>query len=759
MLRLYDTMTKKVKLVKPITPGLVKIYSCGPTVYRDPHIGNYRSYLMSDWIRRSLEYQGVEVKAVKNITDVGHMRQEALEQGDDKVIAAALAEGKTPQEIANFYTSRFMNGEEKLNIKPAHVFPKATAHIKEMIKIIGRLLHLGYAYEANGNIYFSVSSFPNYGNLSGNTNKVDLQEGVRVNIDPFKRNPRDFTLWKSAEPGRTVKWNSPWGQGFPGWHIECSAMSIKYLGDQFDIHTGGVDNIFPHHEDELAQSEAYTNKPLVNIWTHGQHLLCDGVKMSKSAGNAFVLSDIESKGISAMAFRYLCLTTRYNKRMNFSYKSLMAADKSLRHLHNILFNLRSIPENQNIPADSVTTPSKYNCSESQKYIQSQWISSFLNRVNNNLDMPGALKLTWLLLRAKLPADTKYRVALEFDKILGLGLHNAAMAPEIPKSVTDLAVKRNNYRIAGNFHEGDNIRKKLNIQGYTTEDIVRVTHLHKDNISTTRLKLTEGNNVSDTDKFCVSTSREVDSYLDCNDKFDFTLGIVASGYPEDVDRCLKSALKWKNSFSVEIVAILNSIDSSGIKDLDRVLSKHDNTRVIYSDYILGTATAQNILMKQSLGKTIMLLDTSIEVTGDIYTASESILEDDNIGVFGPFGLRTDDLHHFHEGEGETGMMDAMQSYMFIFRRSSLNPVGLMRESFRFYRNLDIDYSFQFKNSGLGIFADNSLPVIRHKHRAWESLSKNDRDELSRKNYARFLRKWGGREDLLVSTTDPKKHTIH
>tara|TARA_Y100000588_G_scaffold159702_2_gene173653 strand:+ start:12745 stop:15006 length:2262 start_codon:yes stop_codon:yes gene_type:complete len=751
MLSLYDTMTKMVKLVNPITPGLVKIYSCGPTVYRDPHIGNYRSYLMSDWIRRCLEYQGIEVKAVKNITDVGHMRQEVLEQGEDKVIAAALAEGKTPRDIANFYTSRFMDDEKKLNIKPAHVFPKATDHINEMTKMVSRLLNQGHAYKSGGNVYFSVSSFQDYGSLSGNTNKVDLQEGVRVNIDPFKRDPRDFTLWKAAEPGRTVKWDSPWGEGFPGWHIECSAMSIKYLGEQFDIHTGGVDNIFPHHEDELAQSEAYTNKPLVNIWTHGQHLLCDGVKMSKSAGNSFILSDIESKGIDAIAFRYLCMTTRYNKRMNFSYKALLASDKSLKHLRNIIFNLRSISDDQNIPLDSSITITEDINNKSEEHIRNQWISSFINTVNNNLDMPGALKLTWLLLRATIPADTKYKIALEFDKILGLDLFNSTKAREVPKTITDLAVKRNTYRMSGNFSEGDDIRKKLNIQGYKIEDAIPVTHLEKNNIPSIRLRLIDKQNVSNTNKLFVSSSKEVDSYLDRKNEFDFTIGIVAQGYPKDVDRCLKSVLKWQSAFSIEIIALVNSAVRSEISSLDNVLSKYTDTRIIYSDYVLGSATAQNILMKQSLGKTIMLLDTSIEVTGDVYAAAESTLDYNNVGLFGPFGLRTNDLHHFHEGEGETGMMDAMQSYMLTFRRSSLNSVGFMRESFRFYRNLDIDYSFQFKNAGLEIFADHSLPVIRHTHRAWESLSENDRDELSRKNYGRFLRKWGTRKDLLVSNS--------
>ena len=267
MLRIYNTLTRTIEEVTSLEPGVVRMYTCGPTVYRYAHIGNLRTYMMADWIKRALEYRGYNVVHVKNITDVGHMRQEMLETGGDKVILAALAEGKTPQEIARFYAQTFHRDEEKLNVLPAHHFPWATDHIQEMLAVIDRLFEKRYAYEAGGNIYFEVGKFTDYGKLSGNVGE-GLMEGVKMEADPLKRDPRDFTLWKAAEPGREMKWDSPWGEGFPGWHIECSAMSTKYMGEQLDIHTGGVDNIFPHHEDEIAQSEAAFGKPFVRYWVH-----------------------------------------------------------------------------------------------------------------------------------------------------------------------------------------------------------------------------------------------------------------------------------------------------------------------------------------------------------------------------------------------------------------------------------------------------------------------------------------------------------
>ena len=735
MLKLYDTRTRRITEVKPLKPGVVKMYTCGPTVYRDAHIGNYRSYLMADWIRRTLEFQGIEVTAIKNITDVGHMRQEALEQGGDKVIAAALAEGKTPQEIARFYTDRFLADEAKLNIEPASAFPKATEHVDEMVEIIERLIQRGHAYEMDGNVYFSVSSFPTYGRLSGNIQDGELLEGVRVEADSLKRDPRDFTLWKAAEPGRELKWTSPWGEGFPGWHIECSAMSIKYLGEHFDIHTGGVDNVFPHHEGEVAQSEGFTGRPVVETWVHGQHLLADGVKMAKSMGNSFVLGDIEARGIEPRALRYLCLTARYNTRLNFTFTALRAAHRALMRLQNTMWRLREAPE------------------EAPKSVQSfdglkkEWLARLLERVNDNLDMAGAIALTWRALRSDLPARTRYEVALEFDKVLGLGLEAAMESNNVSPNAVSLVRRRASYRSAGEFEEADQLRDQLVSDGYVVEDTLPAGRAASAAGVGTRIRARTHWEKHEEAVATVSSSAEVESVLERDDDVDFTIGIVASNYRDDVRRCLQSALWWGRDLSVEAVVVDNGSTDGTTSWLDEA-AKDDRVRVIHTDHVLGAAAASNIVLKQSRGKTVVLFDTSIEVTGDIFAAIDAVLQDETVGVTGPFGLRTDDLHHFHEGDGEAGDMDAMQSYLFAFRRRRVREVGLMRESFRFYRNLDIDYSFHFKDKGLRVVADPSLPVRRHEHRAWSELPEDDRDELSRKNYGRFMHKWGGRVDLLV-----------
>ena len=302
-MRIYNTMSRRKEPIVPIEPGQIKIYSCGPTVYRYIHIGNLRTFTMADWLRRALIYAGYQVFQVKNITDVGHMRVEMLDRGEDKLIAQARKEGKSATEIAAFYTAAFLEDEARLNILPADIFPRATGHVHEMIAIIEGLMAKGIAYQAGGNIYYDVSRFPRYGTLSGNQ-IAQLIEGVRDKSDSAKRNAEDFALWKAAEPGREMAWDSPWGRGFPGWHIECSAMSMKYLGRNFDIHTGGVDNIFPHHEDERAQSEAFTGvRPFARTWLHGQHLLADGVKMAKSTGNAYTLSELQALEFEPLAFR------------------------------------------------------------------------------------------------------------------------------------------------------------------------------------------------------------------------------------------------------------------------------------------------------------------------------------------------------------------------------------------------------------------------------------------------------------------------
>ena len=447
MLKIYNTIEKSLSEVRPIEEGVVKMYTCGPTVYRDAHIGNLRSYLMADWIRRALTAQGVEVVHIKNITDVGHMRQEMLERGEDKIIAAALEEGKTPAEIADFYTQRFRADELKLRIQPAHEFPKATDHIQEMIEITERLVDEGYAYEVDGNVYFEVTKFPDYGKLSGNIHEAELLEAVRTEADPLKRDPRDFTLWKAAEPGRMVKWDSPWGEGFPGWHIECSAMSIKYLGETFDIHTGGVDNIFPHHEGEIAQSEGFTGKPVVNSWVHGQHLLADGVKMAKSAGNSFIMSDIEAQGLDPMAFRYLCMTARYNTRLNFTFTSLRAAQRGLQRLKNRVWQWMMEEDEASMSGNAEPDAAQLE----------SWTRAFFNAVNDNLDMPAALALTWELARSDASASTKLAAIRRFDDTLGLNLLSVGDEYAAPQEALQQLLRRAQLRDMKEYAAADAIR--------------------------------------------------------------------------------------------------------------------------------------------------------------------------------------------------------------------------------------------------------------------------------------------------------------
>ena len=704
--------------------GLLKMYTCGPTVYRDAHIGNLRSYLMADWIRRALEAQDVRVNHIKNITDVGHMRQEMLERGDDKVVAAAIAEGKTPAEIADFYSQRFFADEERINILPAAWFPRATDHIREMIEIVERLVETGYAYEAGGNVYFSVPAFTGYGRLSGNIHEAELMEAVRVEADPLKRDPRDFTLWKAAEPGRELRWDSPWGPGFPGWHIECSAMSIKYLGRRFDMHTGGVDNVFPHHEGEVAQSEGFTSERVVNHWVHGQHLLADGVKMAKSAGNSFVLSDIEGQGIDPLAFRYLCLTARYSNRVNFTFAALKAAQRGLLRLYDRVWEWTNLPNG---------TPA-----EEDEAAVDEWKGLFLDRINDDLDLPTALAVTWRVARSQLPARLKLRILSEYDAVLGLGFDAVATGFQAPEGIHRLNERRAGLRGQGRYEEADAIRDELDGAGYLVRDTASVSLVRRKTAWEERQERW----------LSVSSSSEAPSLVGEDDAVDFTVAIVACNYLQDVRRCVESALRWLGDLAAEVVLVDNG-STDGTSEWSEQLARTDSrVRVVHTDHVLGEGAAKSIALKQSRGSTVVILDTSVEVTGDIFGPIERALDDDSIGVFGPFGLRTPDLLHFHEGEGEAGDMDAMQAYCFAFKRRRLEAVGLMRESFRFYRNLDLDYSFHFKDKGYRIVADPTLPVVRHEHRVWSALPEGERDALSRKNYGRFLDKWGDRKDLLV-----------
>ena len=455
MLKLYNTLSRKVEAFKPIDPQKVGIYTCGPTVYREVHIGNFRTYIGADILRRVLMYNDYRVIHIKNITDVGHMRR--MEEGGeqiDPVIEEALREGKTPQEIAEHFTKIYLDDEKKLNILPATVYPKATDHIKEMIEIIKILLKKGYAYNVDGTVYFNVKKFKNYGKLSGNTlDKMDnLLKAVRISVETDKKDSADFALWKKAENDRLMKWDSPFGVGFPGWHIECSAMSIKYLGDTFDIHTGGEDLIFPHNEDEIAQSQGASGKKFANYWVHGGYLLVDDEKMSRSKGNIYTLSDLKKHGFEPLAFRYLTLMTHYKSKMNFTLEALAGAQTALNHLREIALGFDN---------------PKIGCAEYEE--------RFLKAINDDLDMPKALSIVWELVKSDYPDSAKAQSLFKFDKVLGLDLERSKellkkKEEPIPDEILELVREREELRRKKRYHLADQIRHKIKKLGYDIEDL-------------------------------------------------------------------------------------------------------------------------------------------------------------------------------------------------------------------------------------------------------------------------------------------------
>jgi len=459
-LNIYNTFGKSKEEFKPLNPGKVSIYTCGPTVYDKIHIGNIRAYLLSDILRRYLEYCGFEVRQIKNITDVGHLTQDDLAQGDtgeDKIEKKALAEKKTPEEIAKFYEDYFHGVEAEMNILPAHFFPKATAHIAQMIKIISALVKKGTAYEKNGNVFFDVTKFANYGKLSGNTLE-NLKVGARLEEHPDKKNPWDFALWLKAPKGHLMHWDSPWGIGYPGWHIECSAMSLEYLGDTLDFHTGGEDNIFPHHEAEIAQSESYTGKKFVNYWVHLRHLLVGGEKMSKSKGNFYVLEDIKAKGYSPMEFRLAILSSHYRNQMNFTWEVMDQAKANLSSISNFYNRLNN-----------------YACEGKENLDTEKYKKEFEAAMDDDLNTPKAMAIFLEMVNAgnKLldsaglaNAPAVKKMMDSFLKVLGLKIE----AENIPEEIIKIAEERKAARNDKDFKKSDELRDKISEMGYLVEDL-------------------------------------------------------------------------------------------------------------------------------------------------------------------------------------------------------------------------------------------------------------------------------------------------
>ncbi|HEU4354412.1 MAG TPA: cysteine--tRNA ligase [Actinomycetota bacterium] len=456
-MRLFNTLTRRVDEVVPVDDRHVRMYTCGPTVYRYAHIGNLRTFLLADLVRRALEFEGYQVTQVLNITDVGHMTDDTSDAGRDRMDIAVADEGLTPLEIAEKYTRAFLDDTAKAGIQPAHVYPKATDHIAEMLELTDRLLANGHAYEVGGTIYYDLQSFPGYGKLSGNTLE-QLRAGHRqeVEIDPDKRFHADFALWKKAGPNRLMKWDSPWGDGFPGWHVECSAMSMKYLGERFDIHTGGVDLVFPHHEDEIAQSEGAVGHPVVSIWVHGGHLRLTGQKMAKSTGNIVRIGDLEAMGFDALSFRYLTFQTRYRSEMDFSEEAMRAADQHVKRLRQ-----RMAEWGGPAPAPSVAAQ--------------DLDGRFREAVADDLNMPQALVVLNETASSNLPGPERYALLASWDAVLGLDLERDAVAGWTPTDeMRTLVAERDAARAGKDFAAADRIRDRLAAMGLEVMDTAEGT---------------------------------------------------------------------------------------------------------------------------------------------------------------------------------------------------------------------------------------------------------------------------------------------
>ena len=461
-LKLFNTMGRELQDFLPINENEVSIYACGPTVYNFAHIGNLRTYIFEDILKRVLVFLGYNIKHMMNITDVGHLTDDG-DSGEDKMEKSARETGKTVWEIAEYYTEAFFEDTKQLNITEPDIVCKATDNIKEMIDLIKNLEEKGYTYISGGNVYFSIDKFPDYGKLAL-LDKQKLHAGARIEIDSNKKNPYDFVLWftKSKFANQTMLWDSPWGKGYPGWHIECSAMSMKFLGENFDIHCGGIDHINVHHTNEIAQSEAATGKKWVNYWLHGEFLVLNKAKMAKSAGNFFTLANIIEKGYDPLDYRYFCLTGHYRTQLQFSWESL---DSARNARLNIIEKVKSCYEEAGRKISE-------KASELSDYAQEQ-ILSFKESLEDDLNCPKALAVLWTMLKdSKIDPMEKVFLALEFDKVFGFSLWkeiNRESDKTNDNEVDNLIKEREDARKNRNFKQADVIRDKLKELGVDVKD--------------------------------------------------------------------------------------------------------------------------------------------------------------------------------------------------------------------------------------------------------------------------------------------------
>ena len=463
--RLYDTMSRAVKEFVPIEEGKAGLYCCGPTVYNFAHIGNLRTFIFEDLLHRTLVKAGYSLTHVMNITDVGHLTGDG-DDGEDKMEKSARESGRSVWDIAEFYTKAFFDDEKDLNIIRPDIVCKATDHINDMIEIIKKLEEGGHTYISGGNVYFSIDTIDDYGKLA-KLNLDDLKEGARIEVDSNKRNPKDFVLWftNSKFKDQAMQWPSPWGTGYPGWHIECSAMSSRYLGSHFDIHCGGIDAIPVHHTNEIAQSEAaFGQKPWVNYWCHGEFLLNDKGKMSKSSGEFLTLSLLKEKGYDALDYRYFCLGGHYRSQLKFSFESLDQARSARQTL------MRRLAECSTAKADGISEGARH------------YLDAFYEAMFNDLKAPQALAALWSMMRdSDIPDGEKWLAALEMDSILGLSLEKAQEKEESQEADADalaLVEQRSEAKKAKNYALADEIRARLASMGYKVVDTPKGATLEK-----------------------------------------------------------------------------------------------------------------------------------------------------------------------------------------------------------------------------------------------------------------------------------------
>ncbi len=447
-LKLYNTLSRQKEVFKPIDDKAVRIYTCGPTVYYYAHIGNLRSYLFMDNLRRVLKYNDYELQHAMNITDVGHLVSDA-DEGEDKMMKAARRENKDPYEIAEFYMNRFLEDLEKLNVSRPEIICRATEHIKDMEEYVQKIIENGCAYETKDTIYFDTSKLDKYGVLSNI--KIDEQKaGARVEFDDEKRNVTDFALWIKAPENHIMKWNTFWGKCYPGWHIECSAMSRKYLGELFDIHTGGIDHIPIHHENEIAQSKGYSGHIPANWWMHCEFLLVDGGKMSKSLNNIYTLEDLKNKGFSPLDYKMFTFTSHYRNKLNFTWESLESAKTALFRLKD---GYQKHAEGSEDVDDSVIN---------------EYETKFHEAINDDLNMPQAMSVVWDVIKNPIKSKKFAELLRKFDQVLGVKIDEKEEI-ELPKEIEDIIEERKQARTDKDWNKSDELRDKLFDLGYVVKD--------------------------------------------------------------------------------------------------------------------------------------------------------------------------------------------------------------------------------------------------------------------------------------------------